>query len=174
MTDFNRRSFLALLAGAFAVKPSTFLPSYRETVWTRFSVWENVTVVPKEQAQFSLFRAPFPGRFQMEALRWIVDPMSLACDVREVAEKLKVTVRCLEHLWLESGLSLLPCSSPILFVGEQKVVPVRLNPNSGDGKIMPRPIRPEGFDFDLSAPALTLERPVKLQMVMDGIVSVKR
>lgn len=170
----TRRSFLALLAAALAVKPETLTAplAHKQNVdaplnsiiegWADSLHWvisDDLVIAPGCAINESLFASPIPANFAIHSLGWGAQPSILLADFRQILD----LVAC--QLTLDGRAM---AAGPLWWFSEQRGL------SSGSARILPALMPTGDFKLDVAGDPLTLSAPTKLTFWLDGVITMKK
>lgn len=167
----KRRSFLALLAGALAVKPARMLAAAprrpRPAIDYPYMVWDSFIVESGKENTETLFFPPLPRDFSIHTLGLHFPDDILVDDLRRIFDALTLQVK-------SDGAAILD-RWPIYNVPGPPALGLIMPPPQPvmGAMIMPTLVPREQFSVQLAGPAITLTRPTPVQVILGGVVRVR-
>lgn len=116
----SRRSFLALLAGALAVKPDSLIEQRiteiplshsnpaLEDWWSQWAIQDAVTIAPRSAVDELLFSAPIPDNFALRGINWAMESNIPLRDMSALLESLSIALECDGREYFKGPLSWFP------------------------------------------------------------------
>lgn len=161
----NRRSFLALISSALAIRPSTLvIPQsddrilFRPKLQLPYAVWDTVILEPGAAADEYLFSNPIPTGFRIRSVGFAMEPSILLADMQSVIGATEFRICCDDMIISSGGVSLLDSG-----MGIGPHAPAIMYP-----ELIPR----DNFRFQVKAPGLDLSSAASLRFIISGAVEI--